>query len=145
MNPPTLPIPHSGANRVKQLDVNKLLQTSMDGPSVNHKFLEKVSKEGKGEEQHQLINIGSCGLHTIHGAFKTGAKNTKWNINQNESLRTLLLSHQVGTAFEARKTIYATCTYQLLECYYKLHTLRYNSSNHNETKILTVKTSMQQM
>ena len=82
MNPPTLPIPHPGANRVKQLDVNKLLQTSMDGPSVNHKFLEKGSKERKGDEQHQLINIGSCGLHTIHGAFKTGAKNTKWNINQ---------------------------------------------------------------
>ena len=54
----------------------------MDGPSVNHKFLEKVSKERKGDEQHQLINIGSCGLHTIHGAFKTGAKNAKWNINQ---------------------------------------------------------------
>ena len=45
---------------MKQLDVNKLLQISMDGPSVNHKFLEEVSKERKGDEQHQLINIGSC-------------------------------------------------------------------------------------
>ena len=37
---------------MKQLDVNKLIQISMDGPSVNHKFLEKVSKEKKGDEQH---------------------------------------------------------------------------------------------
>ena len=123
---------------MKQLDVNKLLQISMDGPSVNHNFLEKVSKERKGDEQHQLINIGSCGIHTIHGAFKTCAENPKWNIKQilkstfqvfhdsparrddfeshrNKSLSTLLSGHHVGTAFEARKTIYATCTYQLME------------------------------
>ena len=62
--------------------MNKLIQISLDGPSVNHKFLEEVSKKRKGDEQHQLINIGTCGLHTIHGAFKTGAKNVKLNIKQ---------------------------------------------------------------
>ena len=65
---------------MKQLDVNKLLQVSMDGPSLNLKFLEEVSKERKGDKQHQLINIHSCGLHTIQGAFKTGAE---WNVKQN--------------------------------------------------------------
>ena len=120
---------------MKQLDVNKLIQISLDGPSVNHKFLEEVSKKRKGDEQHQLINIGTCGLHTIHGAFKTGAKNVKLNIKQtskgawqvsstarwfcifdwNESLSSLLLCHQVDTAFEPKETIDATCTYQLLE------------------------------
>ena len=54
----------------------------MDGRSVNHKFPEEVSKEKKADKQHQLVNIASCGLHIIHGAFKTGAGNAKWNIKQ---------------------------------------------------------------
>ena len=64
-------------DRMKQLDVNKLLQIYVDGPGLNDKFLEEVSKERKGGEQHQLINISNCGLLTIHGAFKTGAENAK--------------------------------------------------------------------
>ena len=33
-------------------------------------------------EWNDLLNIGSCGLHAIHGAFKTGVKATKWDIEQ---------------------------------------------------------------
>ena len=44
----------------------------MDGPNVNLKFYEAVATERIENEQHQLINIGSCELHTIHGACKTG-------------------------------------------------------------------------
>ena len=29
-------------------------------------------------ELHQLIDFGSCGLHIIHGAFKTGIESTDW-------------------------------------------------------------------
>ena len=54
----------------------------MNGQSMNQKFLGENSKERKGDEQHYLINIGSCGLHTIPGAFKTSAENAKWNIKQ---------------------------------------------------------------
>ena len=32
------------------------------------------------EELSQLINVGSCGLHIIHGAFQTGATTTWCNI-----------------------------------------------------------------
>ena len=35
-------------------------------------FHEPVVTKRNENEQHQLINIGSCGLHTIDGAFKTG-------------------------------------------------------------------------
>ena len=31
-------------------------------------------------ELHQLINIGSCGLHIIYDSFKTGIEVTDWNI-----------------------------------------------------------------
>ena len=53
----------------------------MDGPSVNWKFYEAVTKDRAENELHQLINIGSCGLH-IHGAFKLGAEATNWNIKK---------------------------------------------------------------
>ena len=53
----------------------------MDGPSVNWCFYDEVIKNKKEMELHQLINIGSCGLHIIHGSFKTGIEVTHWNIN----------------------------------------------------------------
>ena len=54
-----------------------LLQVSMDGPSVNWSFYDKLGKEMKDG----LLNIGSCGLHVIHGAFQTGARETGWGID----------------------------------------------------------------
>ena len=52
----------------------------MDGPSVNWAFLKEIQNHREQEELQQLINIGSCGLHIIHGAFQTGATTTCWNI-----------------------------------------------------------------
>ena len=54
----------------------------MDGPSVNWKFYEAVTKDRAEDKLHQLINIGSCGLHVIHGAFKSDAEATNWNIKK---------------------------------------------------------------
>ena len=65
-----------------ELDSNKLFQISMDGPNVNLKFYEAVVTERNENEQHQLINIRSCGLHTIHGVFKTGFKKSAWEIKK---------------------------------------------------------------
>ena len=59
-----------------------MLQVSVDGPIVNLNFLEKLQKDRLENQQHELINIGSCGLHAIHGAFKTGAESTSWNIRK---------------------------------------------------------------
>ena len=53
-----------------------MFQVSMDGPIVNLNFLEKLEKDRLENEQHELINIGSYGLHTIHEAFKTGTEST---------------------------------------------------------------------
>ena len=57
-----------------------LLQVSMDGPSVNWSFYDKLGKEIKDECDMGLMNIGSCGLHVIHGAFQTGARETGWDL-----------------------------------------------------------------
>lgn len=49
-----------------------LLQLSMDGPNVNWAAFKSFSKEVEQETNNKLINIGSCGIHTLHNAFKEG-------------------------------------------------------------------------
>ena len=65
---------------VQDLNPNKLIQVGMDGPNVNLKLLKLMQTERSENEQHQLIDIGSCGLHTIHNAFKTVAESTGWGM-----------------------------------------------------------------
>ena len=62
-----------------KLDTNKMFQVSLDGPIVNLKFLEKLQKDCLENE-----------VHTVHGAFKTGAQSTIWNIR-----KTLHSSYQI--------------------------------------------------
>jgi len=61
----------------------KMLQVSKDGPTVNHKFY----SEWKEISAPGMIDIGSCGLPIIHGAFKTGLESTGW------ALKTVLKGH----------------------------------------------------
>ena len=53
---------------------NCMIQVSMDGPSTSWKFFNLLQNDRVEKEQHNLIDIGSCSLHIIHGAFKTGAE-----------------------------------------------------------------------
>jgi len=43
----------------------------MDGPNVKWNVLELLQQERAKEERPEIVNIGSCGLHIVHGAFKT--------------------------------------------------------------------------
>ena len=54
-------------------DSSKMIQVSMDSPSVNLKFLEVLKKSREDIDLPKLIGIGSCSLHLAHGAFKSGA------------------------------------------------------------------------
>lgn len=54
----------------------------MDGPAVNYKFLDNL----KTDLQHinsdcELLSMGSCGLHVVHGVLQTGHKASSWNVN----------------------------------------------------------------
>nr|XP_042895472.1 uncharacterized protein LOC110282235 [Parasteatoda tepidariorum] len=63
------------------INKNKIIQISMDGPNVNHKFLNDLKKELEEMPQDPvLLDIGSCGLHTIHCGFKHAIKSTGWNV-----------------------------------------------------------------
>jgi len=68
---------------LKELDCHRMIQISMDGPSVNWSFLEKVktSLERDPNDPH-LLELGSCSLHIVHGAFKTGGKESGFDISQ---------------------------------------------------------------
>lgn len=69
---------------VPSSDIKKILQLSMDGPNVNHKLhslLQNDLKENTGSSK-SLLDIGSCGLHIVHGAFKIGHKSTSWDLNK---------------------------------------------------------------
>ena len=61
---------------------SKLMQISMDGPSVNWSFLDKYEDDLTQEDiAEKLLHIGSCGLHVINGAFQTGDHQSGWKIN----------------------------------------------------------------
>ena len=52
----------------------------MDGPVVNLKFFEKLVTYREEIGANGLIDIGTCGLHIIHGAFKSGFEATSWSM-----------------------------------------------------------------
>ena len=61
---------------------NKMIHVSMDGPSPNWKFIESLKRYRLENEQSQVIELGSGGLHIIHGAYKTGAESTGWELKE---------------------------------------------------------------
>ena len=64
------------------LDQTKLIQISMDGTNTNLKFLSEMKIEREKNEQSKLIDIGSCSLHSIHGAFKSGSEKSGWDLHK---------------------------------------------------------------
>lgn len=63
------------------LSEKKILQVSMDGPSVNWKFLDSL-RGSRDESDRKLIDIGSCGLHVLHGALQAGHRASGWSVNE---------------------------------------------------------------
>lgn len=65
---------------LSKLNARNMLQISMDGPSTNWKFLDLLVQDREESEPNipSLINVGSCGLHIVHGAFKYGATKAGW-------------------------------------------------------------------
>ena len=51
----------------------EMVQISMDGPSVNWKFYKLIKEKLSNDYDTKVLNVGSCGLHTVHNSFKTGA------------------------------------------------------------------------
>ena len=62
---------------------HNLVQVSMDSPNVNWKTEEiKEYWEHNYPDGPDLTEIGSCGLHVLHGAYGRAQKATHWNLNK---------------------------------------------------------------
>jgi len=94
--------------------MRKLLSVSMDGPNVNFKFLELLQQE-KSEQYGgaQLIEVGSCGLHTLHNACKCGF--SMWQLEK--VLRSMhILFHNVPARREDFTALTKSTTFPLPFC-----------------------------
>ena len=67
---------------LQSLDKVKLIQVSMDGPNVNWAFFEELRNFRDENDMNKLLPTGSCGLHSIHLAFKTGENSTDWGVKK---------------------------------------------------------------
>jgi hypothetical protein len=87
------------------LEKEKLIQVSSDGPNVNLLFLKVLAEKRKDEELTQLIDLGTCGLHTAHNAIKHGEKASEWQLKK-------LMSSMIKIFHEApgRRADYKTIT-----------------------------------
>ena len=83
--------------------INNLGQLSMDGSNVNWAFLEELEKYRKLEDPKvsSLIVLGSCRLHVVHGAYKTGQQQTNWDLEKN-----MKATHGIFKKSPARKSDY---------------------------------------
>lgn len=63
------------------MGLHNLVQVSMDGPNVNWKIFDLLQNESLASINRSLLNIGSCGLHIMHNAFRRGAKATGWDVD----------------------------------------------------------------
>ena len=67
---------------VSDLNVKKLAQVSMDGPHVNWKLLDMLEQDRSSQDQYpDFLNVVSCSLHVVHGAFYSGMLKTSWGID----------------------------------------------------------------
>lgn len=80
------------------------MSISMDGPNVNFKFLELFQQEyAELNGGAQLVSMGSCGLHKLHNAFKSGF--TMWQLE-----KLLRAMHTLFYNVPARREDYSAVT-----------------------------------
>ena len=66
---------------LKGLKQKNILQISMDGPNVNWKFYRDMCRELFDDPGGpKPVELGSCGLHIVHGAFKYGCTASEWDL-----------------------------------------------------------------
>ena len=67
---------------LKNLLLERLLQLSMDGPNTNWSVLKLLQEDRCEKDYPNIIDIGSCSLHVVHGAFKSGIEATNWYLKK---------------------------------------------------------------
>ena len=85
--------------------VNKMIQIGMDGPNINWKLLSMIKEDqsDRNPQAPKVLEIGSCSLHVIHGAFGTAESATDWNLR-----KFLKNCHSIFKKPPARRSDYLT-------------------------------------
>ena len=71
---------NSCTSMMDELSEYKLVQLSMDGPSVNVKLHRVIQDDRKDKGLPHLLDIGTCVLHALHGSFKMGIEKSEWEV-----------------------------------------------------------------
>lgn len=68
---------------VGESNLRKILQVSMGGPAVNFCIMDQFRTELRDEypTKSTILELGSCGPHNVHGAFKAWIKKLNWEID----------------------------------------------------------------
>ena len=77
-----------------KLRKGNVVQLGMDGLSVNWKLFRDIQADVQHETGKKMVNVGSCELHTVHGAFRDGICAVSWDIES--FLRAALTSSKIG-------------------------------------------------
>lgn len=89
------------------LKIDNLIQLSTDGPNVNLKLkfdLKQHMKDNLPSEK-QILDISTCSLHIVNGAYKTAHTKVNWKLNQ--FLRSL---YRLFKNYPSRRGIYKEIT-----------------------------------
>ncbi|KAL3205778.1 hypothetical protein MRX96_052930 [Rhipicephalus microplus] len=65
---------------LEDLPLARAVQLSMDGPNVNLKCFRGMQEYQQQNHQVQCLDLGTCGLHTIHNAYRAGGVASKWGL-----------------------------------------------------------------
>ena len=87
----------------------------MDEPSVNWKFYKALNNQSHESKLPTLIEIGSCSLHIVKGAFQSGAESTVWRTKQTLK-RVYQLFHDSPVRREDYENVTGSTTYPLAFC-----------------------------
>ena len=65
------------------MDAENSLQLSMDGPNTNLKVLKDLKLMlKKADNDNVILDLGSCGIHTVHNSSKIEMVATQWKLAQ---------------------------------------------------------------
>ncbi|CAF2834584.1 unnamed protein product [Rotaria sp. Silwood2] len=65
--------------RTDGIDIKRLLMIGRDNPNVN-KTVEKLIDQELKKVGGELLKVGSCHIHVIHNAFKSGTTTSHWDV-----------------------------------------------------------------
>jgi hypothetical protein len=73
----------TSAIAAQKLDMKKMIQVSSDGPNVNIKFARELKSHltSSDPESSELLEIGTCALHIVHGAYKGAHNAVGWQVH----------------------------------------------------------------